>query len=191
MSRSAAVLMGYLIRRQRWTYERAYMHTKLIRGVVSPNAGFETVLQDYERQHAATPMDGGGEAAGGGAGREQVASPEVPRGEREPLPPPALLQQPQTPAGDLSDVSLSTPAAREEDGAELVRTYTPEQQERLEIDALGVGPNFTREEILEIELPQVRVVACDLPLAACCVLLATCDLLNVLAACQCVPIVRP
>lgn len=128
------------------------MHTKLIRGVVSPNEGFEAVLQEYERQYA---EDAAVEGGGG------VASPEVARGEIDGgALPPALLQQPATlGAGDLSDVSLSTSAAPEaERGGKMVRTYTPKQQVRLEIDAMGDGPDFTREEILEIEPPQGGMV---------------------------------
>ena len=31
---------------QRWSYERAYVHTKMIRGCILPNAGFEVVLAE-------------------------------------------------------------------------------------------------------------------------------------------------
>ena len=46
MSRSASVVIGYLIMSQRWSYERAYVHTKMIRGCILPNAGFEVVLAE-------------------------------------------------------------------------------------------------------------------------------------------------
>eukprot|EP01043_Picozoa_sp_COSAG02_P002918 COSAG02_NODE_69_length_42323_cov_23.507850_5_plen_152_part_00 len=48
MSRSAAIVIGYLISGLGWTYERAYRHTKLRRAVVRPNDGFESILQHLE-----------------------------------------------------------------------------------------------------------------------------------------------
>ncbi len=45
MSRSAAIVIGYLISRLGWSYEKAYRHTKLRRAVVRPNDGFESILQ--------------------------------------------------------------------------------------------------------------------------------------------------
>ena len=48
MSRSATIVIGYLMSRLGWSYKRAYHHTKLRRGIIRPNDAFESVLQRLE-----------------------------------------------------------------------------------------------------------------------------------------------
>ena len=66
MSRSAAIVVGYLVSRLGWSYKRAYQHTKLRRGIIRPNDAFESVLQRLEVD-VAVPATGEIGAPGAGA----------------------------------------------------------------------------------------------------------------------------
>lgn len=54
VSRSAAIVIGYLIKYKKWTLRRAYKHIIGIRPVARPNSKFLNELVDYERQFIGT-----------------------------------------------------------------------------------------------------------------------------------------
>lgn len=49
VSRSAAVVIGYLMRTQKRSYDEAFRHVHAIRPWVMPNSGFQMQLEEYER----------------------------------------------------------------------------------------------------------------------------------------------
>lgn len=99
VSRSASVVIAYLIRERGMTFSEALSHSQKVRPVVKPNDAFVRQLRAYERKHggksgaggaprgvagpALPPAlrarggsgDGGGSADGGGAGRAEVRPP--------------------------------------------------------------------------------------------------------------------
>lgn len=50
MSRSGTICIAYLMKRNRWSFERAYLYARGIRGVVSPNTGFCEALLSFEAE---------------------------------------------------------------------------------------------------------------------------------------------
>jgi hypothetical protein len=154
MSRSASVVIGYLIRRQRWSYERAYMHTKLLRAIISPNAGFESVLQEMELDYApaAASADDGTDGAAAAAAAAEPPAIASGSGGGVPNPPAgagagaAEWQRGETVSDSHSvdrtssytsssgPAEIRTPSRHSSaeagggGGGELVRTYTPEQR---------------------------------------------------------------
>jgi protein-tyrosine phosphatase len=50
ISRSATVVLGYLMKRNGWTLSKAYGYLKKLRPAVQPNLGFQLVLRDWERE---------------------------------------------------------------------------------------------------------------------------------------------
>lgn len=49
ISRSASVVIAYLMRKESMNYQQAFMHLKNIRPVIKPNPGFVQQLKDYEK----------------------------------------------------------------------------------------------------------------------------------------------
>jgi hypothetical protein len=49
MSRSGTIAIGYLMWRERLSYETALAHVQQARAVVDPNEGFTLQLQEFER----------------------------------------------------------------------------------------------------------------------------------------------
>lgn len=49
-SRSAAFVIGFLMRKNSWCFEKAYLFAKGKRAQVFPNSGFQRQLRIYERQ---------------------------------------------------------------------------------------------------------------------------------------------
>lgn len=49
ISRSAAVVIAYLMRKKCMSYQEAFLHLKTRRSVINPNPGFVQQLKDYEK----------------------------------------------------------------------------------------------------------------------------------------------
>mmetsp|Transcript_11045 Transcript_11045/g.15314 ORF Transcript_11045/g.15314 Transcript_11045/m.15314 type:complete len:207 (+) Transcript_11045:29-649(+) len=49
MSRSATVTIAYLMRKNAWSFEKAYMYTRNIRKIITPNEGFCEALLSLEK----------------------------------------------------------------------------------------------------------------------------------------------
>ncbi|PNF18396.1 Dual specificity protein phosphatase 19 [Cryptotermes secundus] len=49
ISRSAAVVIAYLMRKKCMSYQEAFLHLKTRRSVINPNPGFVKQLKDYEK----------------------------------------------------------------------------------------------------------------------------------------------
>ena len=47
MSRSASLVIFYLIKEKRWDYDTCYAYTKERRPIIDPNPGFEQQLREY------------------------------------------------------------------------------------------------------------------------------------------------
>jgi len=50
ISRSATVVLGYLMKHNGWTLSKAYGYLKKLRPAVQPNLGFQLVLRDWEKE---------------------------------------------------------------------------------------------------------------------------------------------
>eukprot|EP00466_Bigelowiella_natans_P013773 jgi/Bigna1/144685/aug1.90_g19393 len=50
MSRSATVTIAYLMKKNAWSFEKAYMYTRKIRKIITPNEGFCEALLSLEKQ---------------------------------------------------------------------------------------------------------------------------------------------
>lgn len=49
ISRSATIVIAYLIKKNRWTFEESFKFVKDIRMIISPNSNFERQLRAYEK----------------------------------------------------------------------------------------------------------------------------------------------
>lgn len=49
MSRSATIVIAYLMSRNRWPLRRALVHVKQCRSIIYPNRGFLRQLYEYDR----------------------------------------------------------------------------------------------------------------------------------------------
>ncbi len=56
MSRSAAIVTAYLMLTNRWSFDKAYAHTREMRHVVRVNKGFEMQLQALEEEQRDTSI---------------------------------------------------------------------------------------------------------------------------------------
>ncbi|CAD8106504.1 unnamed protein product [Paramecium primaurelia] len=50
VSRSASIVIAYLMRNKGWTYSEAFSYVKSKRFVICPNSGFQRQLKNYEKQ---------------------------------------------------------------------------------------------------------------------------------------------
>ncbi|CAD8095565.1 unnamed protein product [Paramecium primaurelia] len=50
VSRSASIVIAYLMRNKGWTYSEAFSHVKSKRFVICPNSGFQRQLKQFEKQ---------------------------------------------------------------------------------------------------------------------------------------------
>lgn len=57
ISRSAAIVMSYLIKERKMPYQMAYTHVKQARYFIQPNPGFVRILQNYAAQHSCELCD--------------------------------------------------------------------------------------------------------------------------------------
>jgi protein-tyrosine phosphatase len=48
MSRSASIIISYLMKSKNWKYDEAYSYVKQKRSLINPNSGFVTKLKLYE-----------------------------------------------------------------------------------------------------------------------------------------------
>lgn len=55
ISRSAAVVIAYLVREHGMTYDQAFAFVKSKRACIKPNSGFVACLKDWEKQWRARP----------------------------------------------------------------------------------------------------------------------------------------
>ena len=51
MSRSASLVIFYLMKEKGWNYDQCFKYVKERRSVISPNDGFEKQLRDYYEKH--------------------------------------------------------------------------------------------------------------------------------------------
>jgi len=50
ISRSATIIIAYLMKKNKWTYQETYNFVKRKRSVISPNSGFVRQLKNYEKK---------------------------------------------------------------------------------------------------------------------------------------------
>jgi atypical dual specificity phosphatase/dual specificity phosphatase 12 len=48
ISRSASIIISYLMKKYNWSYEKAYNYVKNKRPIINPNRGFKKQLIQYE-----------------------------------------------------------------------------------------------------------------------------------------------
>lgn len=56
VSRSATLVIAYLMVANKWSYDKAYQHTKAKRGIVEPNTGFMIKLKEFEKRLTNGPV---------------------------------------------------------------------------------------------------------------------------------------